>query len=292
MSHIREELTRKLAANPDLVDSIHPILEHIAKNQPQKISSRRKQSTKRSTWLLVEWAMLRNKSLSESEVCRFFKSEFGWSPEWQSDQSEIRWDVGDRVEVDLNNCDNPTILGSLNPEGEGKFHGEKGVITETENTKSSLGNGRGDFGDIEIDLDSGASLYVEEGQQKQKSGLLTPGTESIVTSGNPVVEFVYLSQTSYTPDEEAISQTQEYVQQDKNRRSNYYAGNPSRPKEGDDGDIYINMDLDDPRQWRTITPNKGKVLYVGTPKKRPFGERELEERVNRFLRKKGEDPKY
>lgn len=292
--NLRNKLTRRLAKNPDLVDDLFPVIKHASEKMDRSKFAQIKTSTTRSTALLTEWAMLRNERMPEREVIRFFRSEYGWSVEWNEDRSELRWELGDRVKIDLNNCENTTILGSIDPEGDGRYDGAKGVISETEEGDRRLKNSGGDPGDVVIDLQGGDTLYVEEGQQKQKSGLLTPEAGGKFKEGDPdMLEVVYISQPSYSPDERAISETEEYIQKDKNRRYNYYAGHPKRPTEHkEDGDVYFGLALRDARSFRTLTPAKGRVLYMGKTQKRPFREAELEDKINRLLVQKGEEPKY
>jgi hypothetical protein len=301
-----QKLGQKLMERPDMGRDITPLMEKAAKldrehgsrqasNLPEP--HRTKTATKQSTVLFVEWCLLRGEVWSQKKVISWFEQAFNWRPIWREDRSGLRWERGDDVKISMENCEHDMTKGDIKKASKKFGDGSEGMIEKTEKEDRSLDNGGGEPGDVIITFDGGGKIQIAYGQAKQKSGLLTPDAYGDPFEGTEI-EVVYRSQGSYDPSPKAIAETEEYLSNDQNREqlmSRYYHGSPSQPKQNKkDSDISFTMALNDARRWRTLSPAKGSVLYMGkTPSERPFNDvGRLKEEINRLLIQEGEEAKY
>lgn len=270
---LRKKLGKKLAKNLNKVDSFRPIFKYIDKRLPNNL---RKEATSESTRRLVQWAIVRDQTWDDSMLIKFFEDKFGWRPKWQDQQSDLRWEEGQKLIFEASNV-KKKYAEPLNPvirEHDGKV----GMVEKTEKGSRDLENDGKPPGDIIVDLQSGGKVRVPYGQKRQNSGLKTP-EPGFAEEGKTKVEFVYFSRDEYKPTPERQKKVEDYVSKDDNRTRVYRSGYPmGGPKESKEGKIYLTVHTDQVGYTR-ITPSKGRLLYFGIHGDRPSG---MEEDIQRW----------
>jgi hypothetical protein len=265
-----ERLSRKLAQNLDQIDHYGPLIEKVAsKIDPED----RKEATADSTATLVEWAIKRGEVLHEEDIVRFFKSTYNWDPTFKDDKSDLRWERGQELVFDFDNCKDDVNRNVIR-----QFDGKTARVEATEKQDGSLVNDRGDNAII-VSV-GGEPVEVPHGQRKKNSGLLTPDPGF----GGAKLEVVYFSSGDNPPTPEREKAVRQYMDKDRNRSSNYYTGTPTTgPTEHDkDGTIYFRLSGDQRPYPVTLNVSKGTILYVGRlPSGRPKG---MEQDIERWTR--------
>lgn len=285
VQEFRERLMKWAADHPEEVDNWRPIFKwtHSYFQKNKHAFNRRKEAVAESTSRLIEWAFLRDEPIQEERVVKFFKHNFGWNVDWQEEQSDLRWERGERVEIDLSNCDDGIIRSVIKD-----YDGEEGVVKATEEQDATLKSDRGQYGDIVVKLDNGKEFTVPNGQMTKESGLLSPRAEEF-GEGENKVEMVYVSashlQDLPVPDsrKEAV---EEYIrkgeEQGEWRHVSYYTGPAYNLKETKEGHVVFTIEARQRPYPVTVNPVKGNLLYLGQLGARPSG---LENEIARLKQK-------
>lgn len=260
---LRAHIIRLAHANPALRPHLLPLL---------KESGVGKTAIAKDTEDFIAWALERDQAWSESEVQRFLERVLGREPSYPSEAPSSRktgpLDVGEKVLADKFRNTN-----EMNVEVVEKYHDRVGFVKD----KTPEGLVVQFYRPDTDEPDPGAVAFFNGFASGKATGLYrwTPKPDYQQGTDRVLLEVVYLRGGQTPPPQRDIDALREYIEsglaRGEQRSEVYYSGYVGAFAFSKEGNLYFTLSAQQRDRPTTISPKKGRLLYIGIAGRRPGG---------------------
>lgn len=260
MDHIKM-LLRLANEHPQLREHLLPVIQEHAQPASVRLASTVKEAFSEESEQFVAWCLMKDDKWSPAECQKLLDRARIPLQEGPAKQTRGPLEKGEKVKVQAVTNANPK-----NTDVCAQHDGHTGVVADID----------GDALIIEFDFGKGKARFEGKTPGKETGlGRWTPVSEEAQTKA--ALEVVYISEKNEKPPSKlSLKLVQEYVEKGsaagESRSDIYHTGLGLKQAFNKEGQYYFTIFSQQRDTYpRTISPVKGKVLYLGLLGKRPGG---------------------